>query len=182
MMIWRATKGRPKYKSTRQQKKGNRQHNKYRLLEPASKWEAGELEELRLKSRNVTSSISTQPHSRKETGAEIIIETLSVRYLRTVEKESELDRALDEMKFDITELSSQKIRRDLFVYICGTKGQMEVWFLAKEYKKQYAEVVVCVSRRTAVLTSKNNYNTWIQLWRRTGGIPWPSIRNLKHRT
>jgi hypothetical protein len=49
-----------------------------------------------------------QPHSRKKTGTKIIIGTLSVRYRRTVERESELDKALGEMKFDITELSKVK--------------------------------------------------------------------------
>jgi S-adenosylmethionine:tRNA-ribosyltransferase-isomerase (queuine synthetase) len=49
-----------------------------------------------------------QPHSRKKTGTKIIIGTSSVRYLRTVERESELDKALGEIKFDITELSKIK--------------------------------------------------------------------------
>jgi len=44
------------HKSTREQKKGKRQYNKDRLLESARKLEDGELEELRLKSRRVTSS------------------------------------------------------------------------------------------------------------------------------
>jgi len=49
-----------------------------------------------------------QPHSRKKRGTEITIGTLIVRCLMTVERESELDKALDEMKFDITELSKVK--------------------------------------------------------------------------
>jgi hypothetical protein len=37
-------KGRFKHKTTREKKKGKRQHRQDRLLEYASKWEAGELE------------------------------------------------------------------------------------------------------------------------------------------
>jgi hypothetical protein len=87
------------------------------------------MEELRLKSRNVTSSISTQPHSRKKTGAEIIVGTLSVRYLRSVERESELDKALDEIKFDITELSEVRkfgetiIQKQLAIYLLTSSAQ-----------------------------------------------------------
>jgi len=121
------------HKSTREQKKGKRQHNKNRLLESASKLEAGELEELRLKSRHVTSSISTHPHSKKETGTEIIIGTLSVRYLRTVERESEPDKALDEKKFDITELSKVRkfgetiIQKPMAIYLITSAVQKAKW-------------------------------------------------------
>jgi hypothetical protein len=45
----------------------------------------------------------------EETGAEFIIGILNVPYVRTVERESELNNALDDMKFDITELSEVRI-------------------------------------------------------------------------
>jgi hypothetical protein len=69
-----------------------------------------------------------QPHSRKKRGTEIKIGILSVRCLRTVERESELHKALGEMKFDITKLSKVKkfgeaIIQKIAIYLLTSAAQ-----------------------------------------------------------
>jgi hypothetical protein len=62
-----------------------------------------------------------------------VIGTLSVRYLRSVERESELDKGLDEMKFDMTEFSKVRnlveaiIQKQMAIYLLTSAAQKAKW-------------------------------------------------------